>query len=230
MKKIIILISFMLFSFQTFANDIYITQSGNNLNLDILQDGQNNVAGTSGTAIQLTGNSMTFNIDQLGNSNVVSTVINGNSYSGNIDLTGNSNTVALTCDSGGSNCETVQMSIDATSSGANITVNIGTSADSQEFVGTLDLTSTNTDTIVLTVNAAKSDMDIDITNNALGSSSGVTGNFTQTGDGDISGHSMKHNHTGEGATIDILQSGIYDNKLDMTTNGTGADIDIIQRD
>ena len=34
-----------------YSNDIYITQSGAGLNLDIIQDGQNNVAGTSTTAI-----------------------------------------------------------------------------------------------------------------------------------------------------------------------------------
>ena len=35
------------------ANDIYITQSGDNLDLDITQDGQNNVAGNSTTAMSL---------------------------------------------------------------------------------------------------------------------------------------------------------------------------------
>jgi hypothetical protein len=37
------------------ANDIYIQQSGDNLDLDITQDGQNNVVGTSSTAVSLTG-------------------------------------------------------------------------------------------------------------------------------------------------------------------------------
>ena len=88
MKNNILIFLFLCFSVPVLANDIYITQSGNNLNLDIVQDGQNNVAGTSSTGISLTGNSMTFNIDQIGNNNVVSTVINGVSYTGNIDLTG----------------------------------------------------------------------------------------------------------------------------------------------
>ena len=213
-----------------YANDIYIQQSGDDLDLDITQDGQNNVAGTSTTAIALTGDSMTFNIDQVGNSNVVSAVINGSTYTGNIDLTGDSNTVDLTCDSNGSNCETVSMSIDVTGDSADVTVSIGSSGDSQNYVGTLDITSSNTETITLTVNAANADSDIDISNSALGSSTGNTGNYTQSGDGDINGHSLTHCHTGEGGLIDITQSGVYDNIVNLTTSGDNADIDITQSD
>ena len=38
-----------------FANDIYITQSGAGLNLDLIQDGQNNVMGTTSARMSLTG-------------------------------------------------------------------------------------------------------------------------------------------------------------------------------
>ena len=63
------------------------------------------------------------------------------------------------------------------------------------------------------------------TNNALGSSTGNTSNYTQTGAGDSAGHSLTHSHTGEGATIDIHQSGVYDNKSQLTTlSGDDADI------
>ncbi len=75
------------------ANDIYVTQSGDNLDLDITQDGQNNVAGNSTTAMSLTGSTMTFSISQVGDSNVIEAIINGSTYTGNINLTGGSNTV-----------------------------------------------------------------------------------------------------------------------------------------
>ena len=55
MKKWLILLVLTLFSVPLYANDIYVTQSGDDLDLDITQDGQNNIAGTSGTAIGLTG-------------------------------------------------------------------------------------------------------------------------------------------------------------------------------
>ena len=72
------------------ANDIYITQSGDTLDLDITQDGQNNVIGTSTTDIELTGDSMTLTITQTGNSNVAAIDINGNTYTGTLSFTGNS--------------------------------------------------------------------------------------------------------------------------------------------
>ena len=61
----IILWSLVLMSSIAVGNDIYIQQSGDNLDLDITQDGQNNIAGTSTTGISLIGNNVTFNIDQV---------------------------------------------------------------------------------------------------------------------------------------------------------------------
>ena len=82
----------------------------------------------------------------------------------------------------------------------------------------------------MTANAAAADADIDITNTGVGSTLGNTSNYTQSGDGDVAGHSLTHSHTGEGATIDITQSGIYDAKIDLTTSGDSHDIDITQSD
>jgi len=208
------------------ANDIYIQQSGDNLDLDITQDGQNNVAGNSTTAMSLTGNNMTFSISQVGDGNVIEATINGATYTGNINLTGGLNTVDLDCTSG--NCDTVSMSIDVTGDSADVTVNLGSTADTSDYTGTIDITSAATETFTLTVNAAAADADIDITN-----SSGTVGNtssYTQTGDGDTNGHSLTHNHTGDGAVINMSQSGIYDNKINVTTSGDNATIDITQTD
>ena len=208
------------------ANDIYIQQSGDNLDLDITQDGQNNVAGNSSTAMSLTGDSMTFSISQVGDGNVIEATINGTTYTGNINLTGGLNTVDLDC--AASNCDTVSMSIDVTGDSADVTVDLGSTADASDYVGTIDITSAATETFTLTVNAAAADADIDITN-----SSGLSGNtstYTQTGDGDSAGHSLTHSHTGDGGVINMSQSGIYDNKIDVTTSGDNATIDITQTD
>ena len=223
-----IIASLFLFS-PVFANDIYIQQSGDNLDLDVTQDGQNNVAGTSVTGLSLTGNTMTFSISQVGNANVITTTINGNTYTGNINLTGGSNEVDLLCDSAGAgNCETVSMSIDVTGSSADLTVSIGESADAQNFVGTLDITSGAAETVTLTADGTNADADIDISN-SLGSS-GNTATYDINGDGDTNGHSLTHSHTGDGAVINMTQSGIYDNKIDVTTSGDNANIDITQSD
>ena len=220
------LIGFMLVASSVMANDIYIQQSGDNLDLDITQDGQNNQAGNSTTAMSLTGNNMTFSISQVGDSNVIEALINGTTYTGNINLTGGLNTVDLDC--AATNCDTVSMSIDVTGDSADVTVNLGSTADASDYVGTIDITSAASETFTLTVNAAAADADIDISN-----ATGLTGNtssYTQTGDGDSAGHSLTHSHTGDGGVINMSQSGIYDNKINVTTSGDNAAIDITQSD
>ena len=216
-------------TFPVFANDIYIQQSGDNLDLDITQDGQNNVAGTSQAGIVLQGATMTFNIDQVGNSNIVSATIKGATYTGNIDLTGDSNDVELLCSSSASgNCDTVNMSIDVTGDSADITVKIGETADAETFTGTLDITSGASETITLTVDGKSAIADVDISN-ATGSA-GNTATYDIDGDGDVDGHSLTHSHTGDGAVINITQSGVYDNIVDLTTSGDNQNIDITQSD
>ena len=50
------------------------------------------------------------------------------------------------------------------------------------------------------------------------------------GDGDVNGHTYIHTHTGGIADVDIVQSGVYDNMVTLTTSGDNHNIDIIQRD
>ena len=51
MRSITKLVMFlMMFTTPVMANDIYVTQSGATLTLDVLQDGQNNTIGNSTTA------------------------------------------------------------------------------------------------------------------------------------------------------------------------------------
>jgi hypothetical protein len=227
-----IMMGFVLFFFSVgsgFANDIYIQQSGNNLDLDISQDGQNNVIGTAQTGVTLAGNAMTFNIDQIGGANVVSAIVKGVTYTGNIDLTGNSNDVALLCDSAGAgNCDTVSLSIDITGSSADINVSVGEAADAETFTGTIDITSGASETVTLTVDGKSAIADIDISNSQ--GSAGNTAVIDINDDGDTNGHTLTHSHTGDGGLINITQSGLYDNIISLTTSGDGAEIDITQDD
>ena len=75
MKKLM-LIMFMMIS-TVYANDIYITQSGATLDLDILQDGENNTIGSSTTSSSIIGATTNFDIRQVGDSNVITFDING---------------------------------------------------------------------------------------------------------------------------------------------------------
>ena len=217
----------MMFTLPVMANDIYVTQSGATLTLDVLQDGQNNTIGNSTTASTVTGATSNFNIDQIGNSNVLTFDINGANYTGVFSTTGNSNNIDFNCDSGGtvSSCATVTASIiwvgssndldidvgeTADATGANITIAGASVSDSNVIAGTVDGTSV---IFTLSVNGDTNNFLVDI-----------------DGDGDSAGHTYIPTHTGSIADVDITQSGIYDNMITLTTSGDNHNIDIIQRD
>lgn len=65
MKKIITLVLMLMFGSATWANEIYIDQIGDTLDLDITQDGQDNTFGDSTTDASLTGNNMTLVLHRL---------------------------------------------------------------------------------------------------------------------------------------------------------------------
>ena len=225
MKKLM-LIMFMMVS-TVYANDIYITQSGATLDLDVLQDGQNNTIGSSTTSSSVIGATTNFDIKQVGNSNVITFDINGANYTGTWDITGNSNNIDFNCDSTGNNssCGTatanitwtgnssdIDLDIGETSSASNATVNItgASGSDSNVVAASID---GNSVILTLSVNGDTNNYLIDI-----------------DGNGDVNGHTLIHSHTGGIADVDITQSGVYDNTLNLTTSGDNHDIDIIQRD
>ena len=228
MKTVTKIVMFlMMLTMPVMANDIYVTQSGATLTLDVLQDGQNNTIGNSTTASTVTGATSNFNIDQIGDSNVLTFDINGASYTGTFSTTGNSNNIDFNCDSGGtvSSCASVTASIvwvgssndldidvgeTADATGAGITISGASGSDSNVINATIDGTSV---ILTLSVNGDTNNYLLDI-----------------DGDGDSAGHTLIHTHTGSIADVDITQSGIYDNMITLTTSGDNHDIDIIQRD
>jgi len=136
MKTIISVIMLIMMTTLSYANDIYVTQSGASLDLDITQDGENNTIGNSTTASTSTGATTILNIDQIGDSNVITYQINGATYTGVINLVGNSNNVDLNCDStgGNSSCGSANAVINFTGNSNDIDLDIGqtssaTSAD-----------------------------------------------------------------------------------------------------
>ena len=65
MRGILLMFALLVIASATFANEIYIEQVGDNLDLDIVQDGQNNEFGDSTTDATLTGDDMTFSITHV---------------------------------------------------------------------------------------------------------------------------------------------------------------------
>ena len=228
MKKIINYIMFvMLMAIPVSANDIYVTQSGASLTLDVLQDGQNNTIGNSTTASTSTGASTNLNIDQVGNSNIITYQINGASYTGVINLQGNSNNVDLNCDSTGNNssCGTANAVINFTGNSNDIDLDIGqTSAATSADVDIVGQTGSDSNIVAATVDGTSAILTITINGDSNNYLLDIDGN------GDINGHTLVHSHTGGLADVDITQSVINDNIINLTTSGDSHNIDIIQRD
>ena len=227
MKTIIGVIMFLMMTVLSYANDIYVTQSGNALDLDITQDGENNTVGNSTTASASAGATTILNIDQIGDSNVITYQIAGATYTGVINLVGNSNNVDLNCDSGGSNssCGTANAVINFTGSSNDIDLDIGqTSSANTADVDIVGQSGSDSNVVAATVDGNSAVLTITV--------NGDTNNYLIDidGNGDSVGHTLIHSHTGGIADVDIIQSGTNDNMITLTTSGDNADIDISQTD
>ena len=214
-------------AFGAYANDIYVTQSGDTLDLDITQDGQNNTVGNSTTASSVIGATATIDIDQVGNSNVLTFDVNGATYTGTFNVTGNSNNIDFNCDSGGSksSCASVTASITMVGNSNDIDLDIGESADSEGTTATItSAASDDSNVIAAAIDGKSAILTITVdgdTNNWL---------IDIDGDGDVNGHTYIHTHTGGIADVDVVQSGVNDNMVTLTTSGDNHDIDISQTD
>ena len=227
MYKLISIVMLMLMTSLSYANDIYVTQSGATLDLDITQDGSNNTVGNSTTASTSTGATTTLDIDQIGGSNVITYQINGATYTGVINLVGNSNNVDLNCDSGGSNssCGSANAVINFTGNSNDIDLDIGqTSSATSIDADIVGQSGSDSNVVAATVDGNSAILRITI--------NGDTNNYLIDidGNGDAVGHTLIHSHTGGIADVDIVQSGVNDNMITLTTSGDNADIDISQTD
>ena len=218
---------FLMMTGLSYANDIYVTQSGNALDLDITQDGENNTVGNSTTASASAGVTTILNIDQIGDSNVITYQINGATYTGVINLVGSSNNVDLNCDStgGNSSCGTANAVINFTGSSNDIDLDIGqTSSANTADVDIVGQSGSDSNVVAATVDGNSAILTITV--------NGDTNNYLIDidGNGDSVGHTLIHSHTGGIADVDIIQSGTNDNMITLTTSGDNADNDISQTD
>ena len=222
--KILIL---LLIALPVYANDIYVTQSGATLDLDITQDGQNNTVGNSTTSSSVIGATSTIDIDQVGNSNVLTFDVNGATFTGTFDVTGNSNDIDFNCDSAGNNssCASATASITWAGSSNDLDIDIGETADASSATVTITGASGSDSNVVAgTVDGTSVILTLSV--------NGDTNNYLIDidGDGDVNGHTLIHTHTGSIADVDITQSGVYDNMITLVTSGDNHDIDISQTD
>lgn len=217
------------------ANEIYITQVGDNLDLDITQDGTDNKVGNSTTAAVINGDGMNFDITQQGNYNIITATIKGADYTGLWEFTGSSNTVDLDCSSSAAgNCDDITLNITTEGDTNAFAFDIGETADSSNSVVNFVLDGDN-NIINSTINGTYAALTVTIDNSAslattsANSDEGVKVTTVQTGNG-VHGHGIEVDVTGGGGTIDINQSGVKDQTVDLNIDGDSFDIDITQSD
>ena len=228
------------------ANDIYIEQVGDTLDLDIVQDGANNVIGTATTAAILEGDGMTFDITQTGSANVIAATIKGVNYEGTWDFTGDRNTVDMLCSSVSSgNCDDVTLNVTVDGDDNEFKFYVGQSADAEDLLAAftvdgdgnvfdVDVDGTDANITVTVDNSASlaSNQVTSATDNNL-STSVAGGNIIDLdidGNGDTNGHEIILDITGGGSSYTINQSGVNDNKVDATFSGDGQTVNITQSD
>lgn len=217
------------------ANEIYIEQVGDTLDLDITQDGQDNKVGTSSQDVVLgsTGNdsdTMTFNITQTGDSNAITAQILGTTYTGTWSFTGDSNTVDLLCSSAAAgNCETVTLNITAVGDSQDYTINVGESADADNLVANFTVTDDGT-VITTDVDGESAVVTLTVNSNSSVVNTVNTIDIDIAGDGDVNGHTQIISVKGKGNSVSVDQSGIYDNTVNLDLTGDNGDVDITQSD
>ena len=118
-------------------NEINIDQTGNTLTLYIDQVGYGNKIGlnnfeTSSAATPITGTSLTFNIDQLGNENLLYGTLTANSSTYNLSWTGDSNVLDYLIGDVGSS-DTTAMDITMTGDSNTIDFDQGSVASSERL-------------------------------------------------------------------------------------------------
>ena len=224
-KRFLIFSLFMLLCSNAYAidNDIYITQSGDNLTLSITQDGGANKVGDSTTVVTITGATSNIDIDQVGDTNVIAGKWIAATTTLDLDMTGDSNTLNLDIDTGSSNTSSaINTKVAYTGDSNNFNVDIADNA----AVATADFDivmtgSSNVGTINLDANGGDT---MNIT--ATGSSNNFNA-VTQSGSG---AKVLTHTHTGSSATINVTQTGNNNNSAVITTSSASMTLTISQTD
>ena len=207
------------------ANKIYVTQAGASLVFDVLQDGDGNMVGNSTTASTVSGSATNFNIDQVGNSNIITFDINGDNFVGTWSTTGNSNNIDFNCDPADSTsgCDDVNAVITFTGNSQDIDIDVGgsTSGDNAD-IDIVGASGTDSTVVAATIDGASAILRLTINGDSNNYLIDIDGN------GDVAGHTLIMTQTGITADVDVVQSGVYDNSATVTTTGDSQNIDITQ--
>jgi hypothetical protein len=227
LKALTFFIMFLMSMSAMAANKIYVTQAGASLVFDVLQDGDGNQVGNSTTASTASGSATNFNIDQVGNSNLITFDIEGDNFTGVFSLTGNSSDIDFNCDSAGatSGCDDINAVITFTGNSQNIDIDVGLASSKSGDNADIDIVgASGTDSTVVAATIDGTSAILRLTIN--GDSNNYLINIDDNGD--VAGHTLIMTQTGITADVDVVQSGSYDNSATVVTTGDSQNIDINQ--
>ena len=209
------------------TNKIYVTQAGASLVFDVLQDGNGNMIGNSTTASTASGSATNFNIDQVGDSNIITFDIHGDSFTGVWSTTGNSNNIDFNCDSADatSGCDDVNAVITFAGNSQDIDLDVGLTSSKSGDNADIDIvgaSGTDSTVVAATIDGTSAILRLTINGDSNNYLIDIDGN------GDVNGHTLIMTQTGITADVDVVQSGTDDNSATFVSTGDSQNIDITQ--
>ena len=209
-------------------NEIYVDQSGTGANIDLEQLGISNIIGglnsTAGdlTAFDLDGNSMTLDINQIGDTNKFLGDLLGDSITGFFEFDGDSNVFDIQVDPTNTyGADSSNLNVDVTGDSNDMSLDQATAA----MASTLDLDWT----IQGDSNTIDADIDVDLATNYM-DIDGDSNTIDYDGDGYQGGY-FYLDHTGNNRTFNITQASTLDNDwLKILSNNNSGTVCVIQND
>ena len=209
----------LLLSAPTSANEIYIEQSGDNFDLTVVQDGENNQVKPISTTSQINGDDLTLSISQKGNDNLIEGNVNGNNNTGDLRQTSDDNFQRVSVVGANNDLKVYQ----------------GTHND-----GTIDLDETGGHEAYWTVYGDNNDLDSYQTDTNRDGGGGSPHHLSNIIEGDFNtvdhtqmgkaGHDGFVEITGDDNTVDLYQRGNGGQKwADIVLTGDGHSVDSDQR-
>ena len=204
------------------TNKVYIDQSGDNVDINIVQSGSSNVIGTVADSIYLRGGAQSIIGIQNGDSNsILASIVSGTGASDTATVTlrqiGNSNQITLRCGNGQADsiCTGLNFNSKFTGdsniltfhgSGANIANSMDIAGNSNQF--TIDALSPNASQTIKVAGDYN------------------TFNVSQTGLGGINGHSLWVDLAGTGNSFTSAQAGDLSTVINVKSITNGSTINI----
>ena len=184
----------------TYSNDIYINQVGDDLNLSITQDGEDNTIGTSTAPVSLDGDNIDVTLNQETDGASIELSIDGN----------NNTMLAKQKCHNGSLCNADAMDLDVTGTGNSMELGQGYKITANDWL--YDNVEHGGHNMELSVNGNDNSIKL-----------------SQRSQNSISDHNMDVDITGNDNNVHVMQEANQDKTLDLTINNNDNNVFVHQK-